>query len=295
LLIYNKGEPPYDVEERRHINVQGLNVGADLNAVFTTIYRTNRWGSNETLSGEGSERSRMRHVTSELGRLIRELGIRSVLDAPCGDFNWMRDVNLDGVCYQGCDVVDDLINANSARYGGRDRSFRVLDFTVDQVPYADLILCRDTLVHLSYQHISASLRHFRESGSKYLLTTTFSDTRENEDIEAGWWRPINLQLPPFGLPEPLRLLSDKESEDHHLDKALALWDLRSLNLSAPADRQARGLLRCPIVSPPAARARRCPAPPLPRECRDAPRRGPCGGSGRPRGIPSRPRRAVPVP
>jgi hypothetical protein len=236
LLIYNKGEPPYDVEERRHRDVQALNGGADLTVVFTKIYKNNRWGSKETLSGEGSERSRMKHVTSELGRLVRELDIRSVLDAPCGDFNWMRDVNLDGVRYLGCDVVEDLINANIAREGEQEReregerSFLVLDFTVDQVPYADLILCRDALVHLSYQHIYESLRHFRDSGAKYLLTTTFSDTEKNEDIEDGWWRPINLEIPPFGLPEPLLRLSDKESEDHHLDKVLALWDLRSIDL-----------------------------------------------------------------
>lgn len=87
----------FDVIERRHIDVSELNDGADLNTVFTAIYRTNRWGSEETRSGTGSERARTRRVAAELGRLIRDLGIRSVLDIPCGDFNWMQDVRLDGV------------------------------------------------------------------------------------------------------------------------------------------------------------------------------------------------------
>jgi hypothetical protein len=224
----------FDVMERRHIDVSELNDGADLNTVFTAIYRTNRWGSEETRSGTGSERARTRRVAVELGRLIRDLDIRSILDIPCGDFNWMQDVRLDGVRYSGYDIVAELISANAARHGGPGRSFRVLDFTADPVPKddlkADLILCRDALVHLSYQHIFAALKHFHDDGSKYLLTTTFSSTQENVDIGPGWWRPVNMQRSPFNLPEPLCTLSDKESDDFYADKVLALWDLQALAL-----------------------------------------------------------------
>ena len=45
----------------------------------------------------------MKQVTAELGELIRELGITSVVDAPCGDFNWMQDVDLAGASYWGCE------------------------------------------------------------------------------------------------------------------------------------------------------------------------------------------------
>lgn len=226
--IRNAGEPVYDVTERRYIDVANLPGNADLSTVFTTIYRTNRWGSDETRSGAGSERSRMKQVVADLGGLIRDLGVKSMLDAPCGDFNWMQDVDLDGVSYTGCDIVADLISANSARHGGQSRSFRVLDFTVDPVPYADLILCRDILVHFSYQHVFAALKHFHDSGSKYLLTTTFPDTRTNVDIATGWWRPVNLECPPFDLPKPLHSLADGESDDFYDDKVLALWDLQAL-------------------------------------------------------------------
>lgn len=172
----------------------------------------------------------MKQVTRELGELIRELNIQSVVDAPCGDFNWMQDVSLDGVSYWGCDIVADLIRANSEQHGGPERSFKVLDFTVDPVPPADLILCRDALVHFSDQHVFAALKHFHDSGSKYLLTTTFLDTQANVDIATGWWRPINMQRPPFNLPEPLRKLPDGKSDDFYDDKVLALWDLQALTL-----------------------------------------------------------------
>jgi hypothetical protein len=230
LFIYNPGEPPYDVETRLHVGVTGLSDGADLNTVFTEFYQINRWGSRETASGEGSERSGMKDVIEKLGSLIRQLGIRSVADAPCGDFNWMRDVSMDGVSYAGYDVVDDLIKGNDDLYGGTARSFEVRDFTAVPMPRADLIICRDALVHLSYQHIWAALKHFYSSGSKYLLTTTFPRTPENEDIDNGWWRPLNLQISPFSLREPIRVLPDGQSDEYHPDKVLALWELRDLSL-----------------------------------------------------------------
>ena len=41
----------------------------------------------------------------------------SLLDAPCGDFNWMRHVPLGGVSYTGADVVPELIARNRRDYG----------------------------------------------------------------------------------------------------------------------------------------------------------------------------------
>lgn len=225
--LHNAGEPTYDVRERRHINVSDLTDDVDLDALFTRYYRTNQWGSAETRSGPGSERARTRQVVHGLSELIRDLGVQSLLDAPCGDLNWIRDVRLDGIEYTGCDIVEDLIEVNSAWHGGQARTFRKLDITVDPLPRADLILCRDTLVHFSYRHVFATLGNFRASGSRYLLTTSFTGTEENADIHSGWWRPVNLQLPPFSFPEPKETLAD-DSDHHYGDKILALWDLQAL-------------------------------------------------------------------
>ena len=38
-----------------------------------------------------------------------------------------------------------------------------------------MILCRDCLVHLTFDDARAALQNLRRSGSKYLLTTTFTD------------------------------------------------------------------------------------------------------------------------
>ncbi|KOU57724.1 hypothetical protein ADK57_38080 [Streptomyces sp. MMG1533] len=231
--LRNPGEPVYDVDARRYVDVTDARADADLHDVFTDIYRTNRWGSDETRSGPGSELQRMKRVMAQISELVRELGVRSVLDAPCGDFNWMRYVDLHGADYLGGDVVAELVESNRARYRSPGRDFQLLDFTAQPVPRVDLILCRDALVHFSYQHVVEALTRFRESGSRYLLTTTFFGTPANTDILTGWWRPINLRLAPFGLPEPLRVIGDDESDDFYEDKALALWDLGQIPARFP--------------------------------------------------------------
>ena len=74
-------------------------------------------------------------------------------------------------------------------------------------------------------HDCAGHSRFKESGSTYLLSTTFTDTTENDDIAAGWWRPLNLTLPPFNLPDPLDYIEDADSDDVYEDKVLALWKI----------------------------------------------------------------------
>lgn len=78
------------MDARRYVEVSDARDEANLHDVFTDIYRTNRWGSDETRSGPGSELLRMKRVIAQLGELNRDLGVSSVLDAPCGDFNWMQ-------------------------------------------------------------------------------------------------------------------------------------------------------------------------------------------------------------
>ena len=84
-------------------------------------------------------------------------------------------------------------------------TFLNVDVTSDDLPEADVVLCRDCLVHLSSTDIFAALRNFRRSGSTYLLTTTYPGLlSHNRNIVTGMWRPVDLQLPPFGFPAPFK-------------------------------------------------------------------------------------------
>ncbi|HEX2120714.1 MAG TPA: class I SAM-dependent methyltransferase, partial [Thermoanaerobaculia bacterium] len=195
--------------------------------VFTRIYRNNEWGSDESRSGQGSTRARGAEFRAELAALFESLGVTTLVDAPCGDFNWMRDLEADRLrSYTGVDIVEELVAANRARYGAEGRQFLCGDLTRDPLPRADLILCRDGLVHLSYADIRAAIRNFKRSGSRYLLTTTFDDIESNSDVPTGSWRALNLRAAPFAFPPPLASLDDAPLL--RPGKRLALWELASL-------------------------------------------------------------------
>jgi len=198
--------------------------GGRMEAVFSDIYHGNMWLDAESVSGRGSTLARTVAVRDALPALLRELGARALLDAPCGDFNWMRHVDLSGVRYTGADVVPDLIARNRELYGGEGRAFARLDVTRDPLPRADVVLCRDALIHLSFDDARRAIANFKASGSAYLLATTHATVTRNADAPTGGWRSLNLELPPFDFPPPLRSIV----EDPSLGKSLGLWRLESL-------------------------------------------------------------------
>jgi hypothetical protein len=205
-------------------------VGRPPAEIFTYIFRTNLWGSEQTESGVGAEAAATATLRAQLPPLLRRYGVRTLLDAPCGDFGWLSRVDLHRVDYTGVDIVAELVNRDAERYGKDTRRFLHRDLITDDLPRADLVLCRDCLVHLSYPQIFATFGNLRRSRSKYLLTTTFVELDANADVDTGDWRPINLCLPPFGLPEPLALIVEgcTEIDGAYADKALGLWKVDDL-------------------------------------------------------------------
>ncbi|SDY47312.1 hypothetical protein SAMN05216215_102768 [Saccharopolyspora shandongensis] len=198
--------------------------------VFRYIYRHNLWGSDESVSGNGSENAATEHIRAEIPALLRRRGVRTVADVPCGDFGWLSTTDLGVETYFGADIVPELVARNRDRYGGAQRRFEILDLTADPLPAADLVLCRDCLVHLTFDQIRAALRNIRRSGARYLLTTTFPELAVNVDAETGDWRPLNFQLAPFGFPAPLELVVEGcvEGDGRYADKALGLWEVADL-------------------------------------------------------------------
>ncbi len=208
---------------------EAINKGK-IKTTFTKIYKRNSWGSYETVSGTGSSIDATKELVKQIPILIDKLHIRTLIDAPCGDFNWMKHVELNIEKYIGIDIVPELINNNQQNYTSDNRKFLNLDITRDNLPQADIILCRDCLVHLSFNDIEKAIKNFQKSNSQYLLTTSFTDRANNEDITTGEWRPINLELEPFNFPKPLYLINEKCMEEggEFADKSLALWRVADL-------------------------------------------------------------------
>jgi hypothetical protein len=169
-------------------------------ARFSEIYKKNFWGSNESGSGKGSEIEYTEPLRNWLVEAIPKYQITKFVDAPCGDFNWMRfvipKVNFE---YCGFDIVESVISKNKETYSSKKVHFEVANICTDELPKCDLLMVRDCLFHLSYEDINKFLDNIVKVDYKYLLTTTHICDEDfvNKDISTGDFRLINLFVEPF--------------------------------------------------------------------------------------------------
>lgn len=198
--------------------------------VFTRIYERGRWKSGGTPSGAGSTLEQTEQIRARLPALLQRHAVRSIVDVPCGDFNWIGTLDYRFESYVGGDIVESLVARNSRLHASPGRSFRRLDVIADPLPQADVIFCRDCWVHLSTAQILRAIRNVARSNATYLLTTTYPDVRRNADISTGNWRPINLREAPFSFPEPVEMIPDGaiDASGEFSDKSLALWRVSDL-------------------------------------------------------------------
>jgi SAM-dependent methyltransferase len=196
-----------------------------METIFTEMYHRNKAALPGSVSGPGSDLDPTQVIRNLLPRLFRELKLSSMLDIPCGDFNWMRFVDLAGMKYIGADIIAELVESNRVDYALENITFEHLNLIQDDLPEVDLILCRDCLVHFSFDDIFKALHNIVRSESDYLLATHFTERDENHDIPTGSWRTLNLEISPFNLPQPLRTLNEgyTGNQGRFRDKSLALW------------------------------------------------------------------------
>jgi hypothetical protein len=184
------------------------------------------WDSNESRSGPGSELSDTVMIRKALPLIWKKYDIKTFLDVPCGDFNWMKEVDKTAIEYIGGDIVDELVASNNKSYRTERIEFRTIDITKDAIPTVDMIFCRDCLVHLSFENIAKALSNFARSGCKYLMLTSYPLTVKNHDISDGNFREINLFKEPFNLPRKyLHKVKEKSRRFSEIDRTMYLWDI----------------------------------------------------------------------
>lgn len=202
---------------------------APVEKIFTTIYEQNRWGDPDTVSSGWSNLAKTREIRVEIPKLLQELDIKILLDAACGDCYWISHIDLPVEHYIGVDIVKALVEQNKKKFANnKEYTFYHLDIIEDSLPKADLILCRDCLIVLTFDHILQAIKNFKKSGAKYLLASTCTRKSKNKNRFTGHVRPINLQLAPFNFPKPILLITEKYTLDN--DRCLGLWLLQELAL-----------------------------------------------------------------
>jgi len=190
-------------------------------SIFTEIYRKNLWGG-KSRSGGGSDLDHTENVREGLPNLLKELKIQSLLDIPCGDLLWLKEIDLDFLSYTGADMVEDIIIHNNKKYSNKKRKFIKLDICQDTLPTVDLILCRDLFQHFSFADIWKSLENIKKSNPKYLLATSITSIKSHVDCVGGRrGREVNLLAPPFSFPKPLKIINDTYFKAP--TKKLLLW------------------------------------------------------------------------
>jgi hypothetical protein len=182
-------------------NILALNNTEDR---FTEIYKRNYWGNKESVSGDGSTFEYTTELRSELPIIFKKFSIKTIFDAPCGDFNWMRYVLKENdLNYIGGDIVAPLIESLNENFRDSKTFFIHIDLIQEKFPKSDLMICRDCLFHLSFQDTKLLLENFIDSKTPYLLTTThiFTERIKNKDIKTGDFRPIDLFSEPYHFPK----------------------------------------------------------------------------------------------
>ena len=159
---------------------------------FEHIIRTNLWAAGSK-SGLGSELAATAHLRSVLPPFLARHGVRSLLDVPCGDFGWLSMVDLGVLHRRRHRAVPRGRERAPLRRSPRRATIPHARSHEGSLPRADLVLCRDCLVHLSFDNIERALANIRASGAMFLLTTTFLEHEANIDIEDGDWRMVNLE------------------------------------------------------------------------------------------------------
>ncbi len=191
-------------------------------ALFTDYYERRIWGNPESVSGAGSTISYTKTLRKELPEIINNLEVDTLLDAPCGDFNWFKEIRKElDIHYIGGDIVKELITENQQTYKFENTRFIHLDITKEELPNADIWLCRDCLIHFSDYDIKKAFSRFIDSDIPYLLTTTHPLNTINTNIATGEVRLLNLEIEPFNFPKPLIVIDDWI--EGYPEKKLGLW------------------------------------------------------------------------
>lgn len=194
---------------------------------FSAIYTNKVWlneRSDGALSGLGSELARTNTVRQQLPSLLANLGVRTLLDIGCGDWNWMRELRLD--CeYIGADIVNAVIARNAELYTSDKVRFVCLDAVEDTLPESDAVLCRDVLFHLSFEDINHALANVCRTRARFLIATSDMGTAVNSDIITGDFRLLNLRKQPLAFPAPTVQIIDNEVSS---GKILGVWKIEDV-------------------------------------------------------------------
>ena len=182
-------------------------------SVFDKIYAESYWGNG---SGGGSSLEANRPYIQFIDNFINKFSISSIIDLGCGDWQFSKFINFGKADYLGIDVAKSIIKSNSSKYSNEKVSFMHSPNNYEEIPEADLLICKDVLMHLNYDEILKISKIFPKY--KYCLITNdllnlsqlgklilrfkarklkLVEEIYNQEIKIGEHRPLDLNKKPF--------------------------------------------------------------------------------------------------
>lgn len=207
-------------------------------SIFENIYLNREWGSNRTLSGEGTLPEAAEEYVRYLSEFLKSnKDINSILDVGHGDWKMWPRGYFDKYNYTGVDTAHQIVEECKREFSGDNIKFIEGDFLEIELPKSDVLLIKDVLIHLSDEDILRSLKKIRDF--KYSLITT--------DIKSNGWRVLagnikrefkkGIDLNNFLSVIYKSMKRDYLTNDiitgsyHWVNLADQKWNLNSLNLS----------------------------------------------------------------
>jgi hypothetical protein len=170
--------------------------------IFSNLYETGAWGTNEEglgSSGPGSSMENSEPYIKFLQNFIQTNGISTIVDAGCGDWSFSKAIDWGTARYVGIDIVKPVIERCQTKFASPQVEFIHGDINEIEMPAGDLLICKDVLQYLS----NSEALQFLDRISKYKYCLITNDACSNphqtsiRSIVCGDHRPIDLSSLPF--------------------------------------------------------------------------------------------------
>ena len=166
--------------------------------IFDDIYSNKKWGDG---SGGGSDPAVCAPYCRLVEWIIEERNIKRVLDLGCGDGRVAAYIDWRGVYYVGIDCSRECPNLAVQYPTWNNHEILIRDILADPLPvasYFDLVLLKEVTQHLPNADVIRLMERLKDY--PLVLHCSGYDGPFNVDIAMGETRPVDLALPPFGLP-----------------------------------------------------------------------------------------------
>lgn len=150
------------------------------------IYSNGGW--LESGSGPGSTVANTSELITWLVAFINANSCTSILDAGCGDMQWIPQVLTD-ITYTGIDWVSSICNNNKTNYEGH--TFLEQDITDSSFSNSntyDIIICKDVLHHAydDADQIINNIENISATHKIFIVPTTLQFSFNDKITEAGY-------------------------------------------------------------------------------------------------------------